>query len=315
MQSFVDQAQPTGTAPDPPPTDLAVAKSHRYVRLAIVALLICLTAAVLHQSVRQGGLLGSVSAYYYTPAQAIFVGALIGLGACMIALKGMTPVEDVFLNLGGVFAILVAIVPTARGADYQAAIEACQESDTPLPNGQDCPTDRALADATEANVANNLFAVLAVGALVLLVALAYAWRDPAVRTRPFWLGLAAAAGLWLAGLVARLALFPWFVDNAHFLAAAGLFLCILVVALANSHRVEGPPGGGTSRAAQSAATVTRLVAASRPGPYTWIARLMLVVAAVSMALMLVGVVSLFWVEILVAGTFAAFWTAQTLVYG
>ena len=68
------------------------------------------------------------SAYYYTPAQAIFVGALIGLAACMIALKGTTPVEDVFLNLGGVFAAVVAIVPTARDADYQAAVRACQDA-------------------------------------------------------------------------------------------------------------------------------------------------------------------------------------------
>jgi hypothetical protein len=109
------------------------AKSYRYLRLAMVGLLLCLAAAVGYQSVRQGWPpLGSVSAYYYTPAQAFFVAGLIGLGACMIALKGTTPVEDIFLNLGGVFAVIVALVPTGRNADYEAARRACEEAGTPL---------------------------------------------------------------------------------------------------------------------------------------------------------------------------------------
>src|ERR1700754_2253801 len=73
--------------------------SYLYLRTAIVLLLVGLAAAVFYQYWQQGGpLLASVSAYYYTPAQVIFVGSLIGLGACMVALKGMTVVEDVFLN-------------------------------------------------------------------------------------------------------------------------------------------------------------------------------------------------------------------------
>ena len=54
------------------------AKSYRYLRIAMVGLLIALAAAVFYQSSQQGSFLASVSAYYYTPAQAVFVGALIG---------------------------------------------------------------------------------------------------------------------------------------------------------------------------------------------------------------------------------------------
>jgi hypothetical protein len=79
------------------------AKSYRYLRIAMVGLLLALAAAVFYQSSQQGSFLASVSAYYYTPAQAVFVGALIGLGASMIALQGMNQPEDVFLNLGGMF--------------------------------------------------------------------------------------------------------------------------------------------------------------------------------------------------------------------
>ena len=141
-----------------------LAKSYRYLRLALVGLLVCLAVAVVLQSVNQGHLLGSVSAYYYTPAQAIFVGGLIGFGACMIALQGTTLVEDIFLNLGGAFAALVAIVPTARDGDYRALVRACREAGTPLltqkaSSGRlDCPTVQALEAATRANVDNNLWA-------------------------------------------------------------------------------------------------------------------------------------------------------------
>jgi hypothetical protein len=82
----------------------------------MVGVLLALAAAVFYQSSQQGSFLASVSAYYYTSAQAVFVGALIGLGVSMIALQGMNDSENTFLNLGGMFAIVIAIVPTGRGA-------------------------------------------------------------------------------------------------------------------------------------------------------------------------------------------------------
>jgi hypothetical protein len=324
-----------------------LAKSYRYLRLAMVGLLLCLTVAVLYQSWRQGwNFLGSISAYYYTPAQAFFVGGLIGLGACMIALKGTTPVEDVFLNLGGVFAAIVAIVPTGRDADYRAAVRACREVGTPLLTQKastgrlDCPTVQALEDATKANVDNNLAVLLAVGAVALVTSVVVAWKDgtlnrqadrdaarrspgvavrqslkavgeftafgrrdwynwarvtllvaavtfvlwvaglitlfwveaavflffmafwtaqtfelerstrPAgMRRRPpptkknFWWGFGVALGLWLAVLIARLASLQWVIDNAHYIAAVFLFVCVLVVVWQNSRRVERERSG------------------------------------------------------------------------
>jgi hypothetical protein len=94
QNSDVDgRGEPAGAAAAQQQDSDTLAKSYRYLRLAMVGLLLCLAVAVVYQGVRQGNLLGSVSAYYYTPAQAIFVGGLIGLGACMIALKG--PIEKV----------------------------------------------------------------------------------------------------------------------------------------------------------------------------------------------------------------------------
>jgi hypothetical protein len=327
--------EPAGAAAARQQDSDTLAKSYRYLRLAMVGLLLCLAAAVVYQSVRQGNLLGSVSAYYFTPAQAIFVGGLIGLGACMIALKGTTPVEDVSLNLGGVFAAVVAIVPTARDADYRAAVRACREAGTPLLTQKastklDCPTVQALADATKANVENNLTALLVVGAIALLATLVFAWKDGTLNRqadgdakRKFWWGFGVALVLWLAVLIARLASLQWLIDNAHFLAAALLFLCIFVVAVVNARRREEKQSGDVSQVRQSRVgqsvvgpsvdAVGELIAVGRRhNRYIWIARLMLLVAAVTLALWwFAHRITLFWVEGAVFVLFMAFWTVQT----
>jgi hypothetical protein len=106
------------------PTDDTLVTSYRYLRTAMVGVLLCLGVSVLYETVRQGFVLSSISAYYYTPAQGVFVGALAAIGVCMIALQGTTQAEDVLLNIGGMFAPVVAFVPTARGADHRAAVEA-----------------------------------------------------------------------------------------------------------------------------------------------------------------------------------------------
>src|SRR4051794_35776947 len=82
-------------------------RSYRFLRAAMVGLLICLAVAVALQSIAQRSILDSISAYYYTPAQGVFVGALVALGACMIALEGAGPTEDALLNLGGMLAPVI----------------------------------------------------------------------------------------------------------------------------------------------------------------------------------------------------------------
>jgi hypothetical protein len=309
----------------------------------MVVLLVGLGVAVLYQIVRQGWhLLGSVSAYYYTPAQAIFVGALIGLGACMIALKGTNDVEDVFLNLGGMFAAVVAIVPTARGEDYRTAVRACKQAAGPLltrkaSTGLDCPTVQTLADATRANVENNMVALLVMGALGLLATVFFALRyrssnrsvgrsgvasmdpdSPRNGLRPtFWWGFGAALVVWAVGAVVFWAYTQWFVDHAHYLAAAGLFACILVVAVANAFRRQGKqqPSGASALDRSMKAVGAATDALIRPGrrdPYAWLSWLMVGAAVVGTVLVLSHRISLFWLEIVVAFLFVVFWTVQTV---
>jgi hypothetical protein len=286
------------------------AQSYRYLRVVIVGLLVALATAVFYQTSKQGSFLSSVSAYYYTPAQAVFVGALIGLGVCMIALQGMNGAEDTFLNLGGIFAIVVAIVPTARGADFQTAVQACQKSGGALLTnraspGIDCPTVRTLQEATRANVENNVAALLIVGGLALILSAAILVRDRKAGNGAAghgWAlaGLLAALAVWLCGLAALAISVDWLAGHAHYIAAAGLLLGIIAVAAANAYRRREKP------------TLGRALTSPRDYYYTWTAVAMLAGAAALIALWLAGVIPLFWVEILVALLFIAFWTVQTL---
>jgi hypothetical protein len=79
---------------------------------------------VIYQRVQPNCSLSSVSAYFYTPARSVFVAGLVGLGVCMLALRGMNLAEDIFLNIGGIFAFLVAFVPTGGGSG------SCQDPDS-----------------------------------------------------------------------------------------------------------------------------------------------------------------------------------------
>lgn len=277
------------------------AKSYRYLRIAMVGLLLALAAAVFYQSIQQDSILSSVSAYYYTSARAVFTGALIGLGACMIALQGMNDAENTFLNLGGILAIVVALVPTGRGPDFQTALQACQKKGGALITAQQgsklhCLTVQALENATRANVENNMAALLIVGGLALILAGFILFKGGTDKKRApgrGWVlaGFFVAVLLWLGGLAALAASVAWLADNGHYIAAGGLLVCILAVAGANAFWERSK--------------------SRRAYLYPWVAGIMLVVAIVFIVLWLTNVISLFLVEIVVAGLFAVFWVVQT----
>ncbi len=286
---------PAGCDDNTPPVE-AQAKSYRYLRITMIGLLLALAAAVFYQSIRQDSVLASVSAYYYTPARSVFVGALIGLGACMIALQGMDNAEDTFLNLGGLFAIVVAIVPTGRGADFDTAVRACHKAGgafltQPASKNLACPTVLALENATKADVENNIASLLIVGGLALILAGVMLFRNRTARRATVhrrWVlaGFSAAVLLWGCGLAALAGSVDWLAANGHYIAAGGLLACVLGVAGANA----------LSR---------------RANLYTWVAIVMVVVAGAFILLWLFGAISLFLVEMVVAFLFVVFWGVQT----
>lgn len=212
--------------------------SYRYLRWVMVAALVALFASVVFQSFQAGCWLGSVSAYYYTPARTVFVGGLIAFGAALIAYKGSAPEEDVALNFAGYMAIIVAIVPT---------------SESTL-----CPAT-GFGQSTEqvANaVVNNVRSLLVTTAIVVVLVLLLRKFNAKVPLDPTGLADRKAAHrravilsfLCIGVLVAELWYFlvrpELFIDRSHGIAALTMVFALVGVMVFNAWRVDhGEPYG------------------------------------------------------------------------
>jgi hypothetical protein len=108
----------------------------------------------------------SISAYYYTPVRAIFVGSLFAVSLALIVYKGESVAEDLFLNLAGMFVPIVAVAPTTD-------LGICW-SVPPIPGPLNA--DGSLAPWVVANIQNNMFALLVVGAIGVVIAFVLAIR-------------------------------------------------------------------------------------------------------------------------------------------
>jgi hypothetical protein len=262
-------------------------KTYRYLRMAMVAMIVLLGAALVIEWAKTDPrcLQTSISAYYYTPVRAIFVGGLITIGVCMVVLKGNTEPEDILLNVAGILAPVVALVPT--------------------PGQGSCHSIQMGTTDAAANVANNLLALFVVGAPCLLLAAVFIVRDR--RTNPdrwtpmYVLGLVVAVVLYGGGLVWFFADRGGFIGNAHYAAAITMFACIVVVVLVNAEQFR--------RKRRKHATARH----SPANRYSVIAGAMIVVPAA-----MVGWKRLYgwdhavlWIEGALIVLFAAFWVSQT----
>jgi len=254
--------------------------TYRYLRLAIILLTMLLGTAVCLQILADGGaVLPSVSAYYYTPARAVFVASLCAVGACMVIHRGRSDLEDVLLNFSGYLAFFVAFVPTARvGA---AGI----------------PDD--VVDA----VINNTWAILVIGAVAFVVEMAVLpQRERSTHTRSGRAALVFSAlaylGLLLFFLLARRSFLEW----GHGLAAIVLFLGIV--------GVVGVNGVAMARARQEAGHSTRTRWFNR---YTY-GFLGMIVSAALIVLVVRPLLEqwIFVLEAALIAQFLGFWITQTV---
>lgn len=249
--------------------------TYRYVRFALLALLLAIAISVAAQTARAGWET-SLSSYYYTAAGPVFIGALVAIGVCLIALRGYTDAEDVCLNLSGISAPMVAFVPTPEAGHH--------------------PDVHAIA-----NNAGTFLAVLAVGYVVIVVAVlrrharGHGWPTPWGR-----IGLASTALAWLVGVLWLLADRHSFAVHAHALAAVFTFVPFAGVVVLNTD------WGVRVLARQADASRTRFDAA-----YWLVVAAMALVAAAG-ALLWHWAYDLLAVEIALLALFAAFWGLQTV---
>lgn len=271
---------------------LLAIKTWRYLRLALVALVLGLIASFLYEhSVSHVNPVShdrptvhcwqrSLSAYYYTPVHGYFISALVAMGVCMFCLKGSSPAEDVLLDIGGLCAVVVGLVPT--------------------PNPGHCASVLGTITDRNFNIGNNVRALLAVG-VCALVASAVLWRKKNEKDSfKGFLALAAVAVVAIGIFTADIDLFR---RGAHGVAAGLLFVCVTAVVFVN----------GWNRVAEEGSGLRRRLAAVRRDRYGVIGYVMVASATV------VGISAVagfeYWAlvgELSLILLFAVFWLTQTV---
>jgi hypothetical protein len=275
---------------DPDRLHLAAPKTYRYLRVAVVAMAVLLGTSVAIEIVfgPRGGILDSISAYYYTPVRGVFVGSLVAVGLGLVAIKGREGAEDVMLNLAGMLGPLVALVPTPISDPVAGFVT--ERRTVPA----------ALVPAVE----NNVASLLVLGAAGVLFAWATVGKGP---YRSSHLRSVAGAAALLIGLALWFGLARGsFLEFGHYAAAVPMFGLIVAVAVVNArHTTQG-------------VVVSRLAKATYRRAYAAIATLMgatIVVAGIFFLLDSTGhrpfVSWLFWAEVVLLALFAVFWVLQT----
>ena len=266
----------------PIPSNYAI-KTYRYLRLAMVTMIFLLAVSLVIEWGKTDPHCWqtSISAYYYTPAQAIVVGTLIAIGACMVAIKGNTEGEDILLNVGGMLAPAVALVPT--------------------PGAGECRSVPMTVSDTSANIANNMAALFVTGVVILGITITIALRARQSGTGDW--DRRHVAGLVVATVVlgGGIAWFAWnrsgFTTGAHYTAAAILFVCIGGVVVLNAKEYR------------------RKVPSKRPT----VNRYSIIAAAMAASLVVMGLWkwifgwehAVLWIEGALITLFALFWLSQT----
>lgn len=250
--------------------------TYRWVRFALMALLLMLLISVSAETLRTGWQT-SLSGYYYTASGPVLIATLAATGVCLVALRGFTDAEETCLNLAGISAPMVAFVPT------------------PVPEHR--PDVAAIT-----NNALSFLAVLAIGYVAVLLVGLRRRRTGGAWPSSRWgaIGLVATAAAWVVGIGWIVLDRTSFAAHAHVLAAVFTFVPFAGVVVLNTD-------WGVRRLAQDAdASPTRF-----DGAYWAIVVGMVAVVAVFSALWRWRY-ALLGAEAGLLLLFAVFWVLQTI---
>jgi cytochrome b561 len=192
--------------------------TYRYLRGGIPVMLVLLAAALIVERAGATCWQTSISAYYFTSAHGVFIGAICAIGTLLIVYKGSRDTEDILLNLAGILAFVVAFVPTSR------PVLLCGGSALPV----GALTDDAVVD--------NVWALVVA---LVLARVASWWMYRRTRTGRARSPLGEVA-TWVqravlaVGLLTLILAPEWFVANAHGIAAVTMFVSFIVTVLINA---------------------------------------------------------------------------------
>ncbi len=266
-----------------------ILNTYRYLRAAMIALLVMLLFAVGYQwwwETAHSCLLGSISAYYFTPARTVFVGSLFALGTCLIAYKGHSDAEDVLLNFSGFMAFVVAMVPTQR--------------DNSCPGLDYFPTDAQLASL----VRNSIWSLI----FVSVIAAGVRWylrRDlaPGGMDRGGVIATVVCGVVIVLELVLFLTARASFIAASHGIAAATMVAGVIAVMVLSALKVEQRQAG---RRDDNGLAFKR--------SYVTIAVVLGLALVLAVAASLVGAISdhlIIVAEVIIILCFIAYWVVQS----
>jgi hypothetical protein len=197
--------------------DSSTLNTYRFLRGSMVVMVIMLAAAVIAQRISTSCWQSSISAYYFTSAHSIFIAALCALGVVLNAYRGSNDTEDILLDLVGILAFIVAMVPTGRPEKL------C---------GTGLPTDYMVTQA----IRNNIWAVIvALVAAKVISWILHRWKGTTKPVSDY--GKKARWLFWsfvIAGGVTFFAFPEKFQNSGHSAAAMSLFAIIIVVVVINA---------------------------------------------------------------------------------
>jgi hypothetical protein len=265
-------------------------KTYRYLRIGMIGAVVLLATSIAIEHDTVGGCWqNSISAYYYTPVRAIFVGGMLVVGFALIVIKGRGAWEDACLNAAGMLAPVVAVVPTTD-------IDACwSQPPNPLPLN----AEGVLQPWVVANIDNNVKALLIAGFLGLGVAfltVVFVNKSVLAPVRVVERGTSlslVAAFLLLSFAWLLFAQWDDFDTGSHGKAASLMFVFLIgaVVGKAVEHRGEPTKGYFPL--------------------YTAIGSLMVIGGALIVAFRVGGEHTVFVLEATEIALFAVFWGVQT----
>lgn len=208
-------------------------KTYRYLRIGMIGAVVLLTMSILIERAGLDCWQTSVSAYYYTPVRAVFVGTLMAVALALIVYKGRDAWEDSFLNAAGMLVPVVAIAPTTN-VDVASQCWSIPPDASPKVNGE-------LALWVTKIVDNNFDALLLAGALGFVVAVVI---EVFVERRHPSFGESSFGRRISIGLAGAMLLLFWrlsdtwgaFYEKAHGYAAVAFFAFLILAIIANAAR-------------------------------------------------------------------------------
>ncbi len=228
-------------------------RTYRFVRLAMVLLVLLLFVAVALHIASSGQMLQSISASYYTPVRAVFVSSLCAIGTALIVYQGNTDVEDVLLNGSGFFAFIVAFVPTRPEATCVAS---------------------AIPQDVQDAISNNVTALLVIAAVAFVAVMGIQVYATPESERELSKGTGAAIGVSMLAFLGLTGFYLFnrggFMCHGHDAAAGLLFLGIVAVRLRQRSGARDHPGQGVTTTGPVTTSGTAMRSGSSPwSPRSW----------------------------------------------